>query len=94
MTDPSGDFIKAMASEQRRRLVGMLMDHFERQVLPLIPAAQRVTVKEAYRAKLMDAVGRYHDYTLDALKAAAASSGNIVNEHYLRLIDDIHRAVT
>jgi hypothetical protein len=90
----SEDFIRAMALEQRKRLVAMVMDHFEKQVLPLVPQAQRAATKEAFRAKVMDAVGRYHDYTLDALKAATATSDNVVNEHYLTLLQEIHGAVT
>lgn len=87
-------FIRQMAIEQRKRLVAMVMEHFEKRALPLIPVAQRQVARTEFRDKLMDAVGRYHDYTLDALKAASATSDSVVNDLYLQQIAEIHRAVT
>lgn len=87
-------FIRQMAVEQRKRLVAMMMEHFEKQVLPLLPSVARSSARTAFRDKLMDAVGRYHDYTLDALKAASATSDSVVNDLYLQQIAEIHRAVT
>lgn len=82
----SAEFVRQLCIEQRRRLVGNLMDHAERHLYPkLSPAEQR-----AYRDKVLQAVGSYHDVVLDMLKAAGPQPDVLVNEEALRLLRTIH----
>lgn len=82
------EFVKALAVEQRRRLVGSLMEHLERHVYPKLTAPEQ----KALRDKVMASVGAYHDVVLDMLKASV-SDGSMVNEHALEILADINRKV-
>jgi hypothetical protein len=81
------DFIKNLAIEQRRRLVGSILEYAEQRVYPHIPVAEQ----RAFRQKVLTAVGAYHDMTLDMLKASV-SDGTVVNERALELLEQIHAA--
>lgn len=83
------EFARQLAVEQRKRLVGSLMDHLERQVYPHVPK----TVQVALRQKVLQSVGVYHDFVVDCLKASVAD-GVLVNEALLEKLDEIHREVT
>lgn len=82
------DFARQLAVEQRKRLVGSLMDHLEKRVYPHIPQDER----KALRDKVMSSVGVYHDFVIDCLKATVGGDA-VVNEEALRLIGEIHTAV-
>lgn len=82
----SQEFVRNLAVEQRRRLVGSLMEHVERHVYPSLSKDQQ----QALRAKVMSSVGVYHDFILDVLKASV-SDGSITNEHALELLAEINR---
>jgi hypothetical protein len=84
----STEFVKALAIEQRKRLVGSLMEHVERHVYPHLTQPQQ----KALRDKVMQSVGSYHDVVLDMLKASV-NDGSMVNEHALELLADLSRKV-
>jgi hypothetical protein len=84
----AADYAIRVAGNQRQRLVGNLMGFAERELYPdLTPTQQR-----AFRDKVLQAVGQYHDAVLDLLKASV-EDGSAVNEHAIRLIEDIHRCM-
>lgn len=84
----SNAFARNMAVEQRRRLVGAVMEHFEKKVAPAIPMGVRNQVAQQFREKVMAAVGQYHDVVLDMLKSTI-NDGSIVNDEALALLRDV-----
>lgn len=83
------DYAIRVAGNQRQRLVGNLMGFAERELYPDLTASQQ----RAFRDKVLQAVGQYHDTVLDLLKATVDDATAAVNEHALRMIEDIHREV-
>ena len=83
------EFARSLAVEQRKRLVGSLMDHIEKQVYPHLPP----DAKKALRDKVLSSVGAYHDFVLDVFKASV-NDGLMTNEVALELLRDIHSAVS
>lgn len=83
------DFARRMLSEQRKRLVGGLMQYLEERVYPLIPEAERAPL----RAKVLAASAAYHDVCLDILKAVVPDEDMVSNEETLVLLRSIHQAV-
>lgn len=81
-------FVKNLLIEQRRRLVGSVMQHIESKVYPRLPQHER----EALREKVITSVGAYHDVCLDLLKASV-SDGTITNETALEAIGELHASV-
>jgi hypothetical protein len=79
------EFARALAVEQRKRLVGSLMDHLEKRVYPHLPVDER----NALRTKVMQSVGAYHDFILDVLKASV-SDGMVGNDAALEILQQIH----
>lgn len=84
----SQEFARSLAGEQRKRLVGSLMDHIEKQVNPHLPAEGR----KALRDKVLSSVGAYHDFVLDVFKASV-NDGSVTNEAALEILREIHLAV-
>lgn len=82
----SQEFVRSLAVEQRRRLVGSLMEHLERHVYPSLTREQQ----QAVRTKVMASVGVYHDFILDVLKASI-SDGSVTNDVALEMLADINR---
>jgi hypothetical protein len=80
------DFVKNLVIEQRRRLVGALMNYTEKNIYPHISPA----LQKEWRLQVMTAIGQYHDLVLDVLKAATAV--NAVNEEYLMQLERIHQS--
>ena len=78
------EFVRNLAVEQRKRLVGSLMDHIEKQVYPHLPQDARV----ALRAKVLQSVGAYHDFILDCLKASV-SDGAVANTEALEILRQV-----
>lgn len=83
------DFARNLAIEQRKRLVGSLMDFIEKQVYPHLPSEK----KKELRDKVLSSVGAYHDFVLDVFKASV-NDGTMTNEVALELLRDIHSAVS
>ena len=84
----SSDFVRNLLIEQRKRLIGSIMAHAEKNLwADLSPTQQR-----ALREKVLSAVGAYHDTCLDILKASV-NDGFVVNEEALQLLRDIHTKV-
>jgi len=81
----SQDFVRNLAVEQRKRLVGSLMEHLERHVYPVLPPDQRT----ALRQKVLASVGAYHDFILDVLKASV-SDGTVTNDVALEMLAEIN----
>lgn len=79
------EFVRQLATEQRKRLVGSLMDHMEKRVYPYLPGEERT----ALRQKVLQSVGAYHDFILDCLKASI-NDGTTSNEAALELLRDLH----
>jgi len=81
----SDQFMRALASEQRRRAVGTILGYAETHIYPRLAEPER----KAFREKVLGAIDTYHDLTLDMLKASANDS-IIVNERALELLEAIH----
>jgi hypothetical protein len=82
----SQEFVRNLAVEQRKRLVGSLMEHLERNVYPVLTPEQRTAVRQ----KVLSSVGAYHDFMLDVLKASV-SDGSVTNDVALELLEQINR---
>lgn len=74
-------FIKNLLAEQRKRALGTIMRHVEVKVYPKLTQAER----DELRAKIMGALGQYHDTTLDILKSSV-DEGGVVNEEALGIL--------
>ena len=83
------DFLRGFLVERRKRMVGGIM-HFAESS----PWWDRLSRDEqrAYRDKVLESTGAYHDAVLDCLKAALGD-GIIVNEEAIRLIQNVHDRV-
>lgn len=82
------EFIKNLAIEQRSRLIGSIMGYAERRVYRHLPD----DVKAEFREKVLQAVGQYHDFILDCLKASVnTGTESVVNEEAIRLLRDVHQ---
>lgn len=79
------DFVRNLAIEQRKRLVGSLMEHLERHVYPSLSKDQQIAVRQ----KVLSSVGAYHDFLLDVLKASV-SDGSVTNDVALELLAEIN----
>jgi hypothetical protein len=87
------DFVKDMAIRQRRRLVAAMMEHFERKIYGQLPLDTRSEISQEFRAKVMAAVGQYHDVVLDLLGVGVAE-GTVFNQEAFELLQSIHAQVT
>lgn len=85
------DFVRNLASENRNRLVGALMGHFEREVAPLLPANERSRHMRAYRARVQAHVGQYHDFVLDLI--SAVPDDGAFNEDAMVMLREVHAGV-
>lgn len=81
------DFVQNIAKEQRKRLVGSIMEFAEREMYPHLPD----DVKKRFREKVLQSTGQYHDMVLDVLKASTSES-SVVNEAAIELLEQIHAA--
>lgn len=79
-------FVKNMLTEQRKRLVGSLMQYLEQNVYHHLTEDEQ----RALRQKVLSSVSQHHDVCLDLLKASV-SDGSVVNDEALRLIASMHR---
>lgn len=78
------DMMKRLISEQRKRVVGGILYHAEESSwwAKLTPVEQKT-----FRDKVLSSVGAFYDIVLDVIKV---NDGEIVNEHALALIEQIH----
>lgn len=83
------EFVKAMAIQNRQRMVATVMNCIEKEIAPRLPANERSQLISRFRTRVMQAVGAYHDVTLDMLKASIAD-GSMTNEVALSLLQQIH----
>lgn len=77
--------IRALAIEQRKRLVGSIMRTMEQSAW--WSRLQREQ-QEEIRNKVLDSVGRYHDFMLDVIKVGHDDS--VRNDHAITLIEQVH----
>jgi len=85
MTDVS----RNMLMEQRRRLVGSVMEYVEKNIYKYLPEDERKKLRE----KMLASIGVYHDVMLDLVRALAGTDEAVVNEHALLLLQQIHAEV-
>lgn len=85
----NNDFVKNLLIEQRRRLVGSLMDYIEKSVYPSLTLEQRKNLRE----KVLSSVGTYHDTCLDILKASVNDGSEMVNELAVKALADLNTAI-
>lgn len=74
-------FVRNLLNEQRRRLVGSLMQYLEVNVYPGLSEPQRKDL----RTKVLASVGAYHDVCVDMLKASV-DDNSVANEEALQLL--------
>ena len=74
-------FARNVLNEQRRRLVGNLMQYLEANVYTHLSEHEQ----RELRKRVLTAVGAYHDVCLDMLKASI-DDGSVVNEEALHLL--------
>lgn len=84
----SSEFVRNLLIEQRKRVVGAIMTHAEKNIFPTMPAAQQ----KMFRDKVLSSIGAYHDTCLDILKASV-NDGMIVNTEALEMLTEIHKEV-
>lgn len=84
----ASEFVRNLLIEQRKRVVGSIMTHAEKNMFPVLsPAQQRM-----FREKVLASIGVYHDTCLDILKASV-DDGSLVNTEALSMISEIHQAM-
>lgn len=82
-------FVRNLLNEQRKRLVGAIMQHLEQNVFDRLAPAER----EEVRRKVLSAASQYHDVCLDMLKASV-NDGTEINEEALALLAQINRKIS
>jgi len=60
------EFVRRLLTERRQRLVGSIMRDAERNLFPHVPQAAQA----AFRQKVLEHIGSYHDVVLDCMKAS------------------------
>lgn len=85
----ASEFVRNLLIEQRKRLIGSIMVHAEKNLYPHLSAVEQ----RAFREKVLASVGAYHDTCLDILKASV-NDGVVVNAEALELLRDIHTQVS
>lgn len=78
-------FVRNMLDQQRKRLLGSLMQYLEQNVYQHLS----VDEQQALRQKVLQAVSAHHDVCLDLLKSSV-SDGSVVNAQALELIEQMH----
>lgn len=68
-------FVTNLLRERRQRLVGSIMQAAERELFPSVSEAKQ----KAFRTKVLEAVGSYHDVALDCMRATV-SDGSVQND--------------
>jgi hypothetical protein len=81
--DGSNEFARRVATNARQRCIGGIMTHAEKQLYPKMTPAERV----AFREKVLQSVGAYHDTVLDLLSASVDDGTLKVNQAALDAID-------
>lgn len=76
-------YAQRQAEHQRSRLVATVMEMAERELYPHVPAPTQAR----FRRRVLQAVGQYHDFVLDALKATI--SDEIENELVVELLEQV-----
>lgn len=84
----ASDFVRNLLIEQRKRAVGGIMSHAEKNMFPVLSPSQQ----KMFRDKVLSSIGSYHDTCLDILKASV-DDGYVVNQEALDLLRKIHQAV-
>lgn len=83
------DEVRELIIQQRGRVVAGILQHAERTFYDRLTPAERV----AFRQKVLDSVGTYHDLVLDVVKVQRKGS-TLINEEVLPLLRAIHGQVT
>jgi hypothetical protein len=76
----SDDFVKSLLRERRQRAVGTIMSSAE----TLLFKSASPQVQRAFRDKVLEAFGAYHDVVLDCMKASV-NDGSVGNDPALIL---------
>lgn len=82
------EFVRNVLSEQRKRMLGSLMQYIEREVYPHL----RPHEQKALREKVITSTIAYHDVCLDLLKASV-NDGSVVNEEAVRLMAELNSSL-
>lgn len=77
--------VRALAIEQRKRLVGGVMSYAEKSAWWSRLSKEQ---QEDLRDKILDSIGRYHDFMLDVIKVGHDDS--MRNDHAISLIEQVH----
>jgi hypothetical protein len=86
----ANEFIRRMLLNQRKRVVGSIMNHAEGSFWDKLSPQERA----AFRQVVLQSVGVYHDTCLDMVKSSVDDGSTIVNEEAMRMIEDIHSKVS
>lgn len=81
-------FVRNMLAEQRKRMVGTLMQHIEREVYPHLDPSSQVRLRKV----VLSSTSAYHDMCLDMLKASV-SDGTVINDEAARLLARLNNEV-
>ena len=84
----ASEFVRNLMIEQRKRVVGSIMSHAEKNIFPSLSVPQQ----RAFRDKVLSSIGAYHDTCLDVLKASV-DDGFVVNTEAIDLLRNIHAEV-
>lgn len=82
------DEVRELIVQQRARVVAGILQHAERSFYDRLSPMERA----AFRQKVLDSVGTYHDLVLDVVKVQRKGS-MVLNEEVLPLLKAIHREV-
>jgi len=83
VTDP---FV-AIVGEQRKRLVGAVLGHAEREFYADLTVEQQ----KAFRAKVLTSASAFSDFVIDVVRGI--SQGMYVNEDAMRMLAEINAQV-
>lgn len=74
-------FVQNFLAERRRRALGQIMGHIEREVFPHLPAKDQ----DRLRARVRGSLTEYHESVVDLVKSSV-NDGTVANEEALRVL--------
>jgi len=82
-----GDPMTEAVVRQRKRVVAAVLGHVEREIVPLLPTAERDRAYQELRQKVLQSTAAYQDFVLDAMRGA--TQGVWVSDDVLEMLADI-----
>lgn len=83
------NIVSDVLSRRRDRTIAIILGVKERECDDFLPRE----VSQKLRKIILDQMNEYHGFVMDVCQSLDTNDEVVLNEHYLDLIDEIHRAI-